>query len=91
MLLSLIIKQPGACLDASPPTRVKMTTKVCLNSKCPAYAHLVYTVAMRCVLCRCDLLAAQRNAEVAEASHARPDQSIASALSRKTSRAHAVR
>jgi hypothetical protein len=41
-----------------------MTTKVCTNIKCPAYAHFVYTVAMRCVLCRCDLIAAQRNAEV---------------------------
>ena len=41
----------------------KMTNKVCLNSKCPAYAHLVYTVAMRCVLCRCDLQAAQRNTD----------------------------
>jgi hypothetical protein len=36
-----------------------MTTKVCTNVKCPAYAHFVYTVAMRCVLCRCDLQAAQ--------------------------------
>jgi hypothetical protein len=41
-----------------------MTTKACANSKCPAYAHFVYTVAMRCVLCRCDLMAAQRNAQV---------------------------
>jgi hypothetical protein len=91
VLLSLIIEQLGARLDASPATRVKMTTKVCLNSKCPAYAHLVYTVAMRCVLCRCDLLAAQRNAEAAEASLARPDQSITSALSRKAGRAPAIR
>jgi hypothetical protein len=37
----------------------QMTTKVCTNVKCPAYAHFVYTVAMRCVLCRCDLQAAQ--------------------------------
>lgn len=36
-----------------------MTTKVCTNVKCPAYAHFVYTVAMRCVLCRCDLQASQ--------------------------------
>jgi hypothetical protein len=40
-----------------------MTTKICTNSDCPAYAHFVYTVAMRCVLCRCDLQAAQRISE----------------------------
>ncbi len=40
-----------------------MMTKACTNSKCPAYAHFVYTVAMRCVLCRCDLKGAQRNIE----------------------------
>lgn len=34
-----------------------MTTKICTNEHCPAYAHFVYTVAMRCVLCRCDLAA----------------------------------
>jgi hypothetical protein len=37
-----------------------MMTKACTNSKCPAYAHFVYTVAMRCVLCRWDLKSAQR-------------------------------
>jgi hypothetical protein len=37
-----------------------MTTKACTNIKCPAYAHFVYTVAMRCVLCRWDLRSAQR-------------------------------
>ena len=35
-----------------------MITKACTNSKCPAYAHFVYTVAMRCVLCRWDLKSA---------------------------------
>ncbi|HEV3305630.1 MAG TPA: hypothetical protein VGZ91_04245 [Candidatus Sulfotelmatobacter sp.] len=35
-------------------------TKACTNHKCPAYAHFVYTVAMRCVLCRWDLKSAQR-------------------------------
>ena len=40
-----------------------MMTKLCLNTKCPAYAHFVYTLAMRCVLCRCDLIAAHRNAD----------------------------
>jgi hypothetical protein len=44
--------------------RFPMSTKVCINHKCPAYAHLVYTVAMRCVLCRCDLTAAQRNTHI---------------------------
>jgi hypothetical protein len=37
-----------------------MMTKACTNGKCPAYAHFVYTVAMRCVLCRWDLKSAQR-------------------------------
>jgi len=37
-----------------------MMTKACTNHKCPAYAHFVYTVAMRCVLCRWDLKSAQR-------------------------------
>ncbi len=41
-----------------------MTTKVCANRNCSAYAHFVFTVAMRCVLCRCDLMSAQRNAGV---------------------------
>lgn len=40
-----------------------MMTKACTNSKCPAYAHFVYTVAMRCVLCRWDLKSAQRISE----------------------------
>jgi len=35
-------------------------TKACTNHKCPAYAHFVYTLAMRCVLCRWDLKSAQR-------------------------------
>jgi hypothetical protein len=63
-----------------------MTTKVCMNSKCPAYAHFVYTVAMRCVLCRCDLQPAQR---IVEASLVRPDASIAEGNSRKSARTHA--
>jgi hypothetical protein len=41
-----------------------MTNKVCTNEKCPAFAHFVYTVAMRCVLCRCDLMAVQRNLQM---------------------------
>jgi hypothetical protein len=49
-----------------------MTTKVCTNSRCQAYAHFVYTVAMRCVLCRCDLQPAQR----AEVNSARTDARI---------------
>jgi hypothetical protein len=42
-----------------------MLMKACSNSKCPAYAHFVYTLAMRCVLCRCDLVSAQRISEAA--------------------------
>jgi len=52
-----------------------MTTKVCPNSKCPAFAHFVYTVAMRCVLCRCDLMPPQRNAEAAGTALSRIDAS----------------
>jgi hypothetical protein len=37
-----------------------MTTKVCPNHKCPAFEHFVYTVGMRSVLCRCDLMPARR-------------------------------
>jgi len=37
-----------------------MTSKVCTNSKCPGYAHIVYTVEMRCLLCKWDLKAASR-------------------------------
>jgi hypothetical protein len=40
-----------------------MMTKACTNSKCPAYAHFVYTVAMRCVLCRWDLKSAHRSSD----------------------------
>jgi hypothetical protein len=40
-----------------------MITKACTNSKCPAYAHFVYTVAMRCVLCRWDLKSAHRTSD----------------------------
>ena len=64
-----------------------MTTKVCTNSKCPAYAHFVYTVAMRCVLCRCDLQAAQ-NAEV---GLGRRDASTVDGLSHKSARTHSAR
>ncbi len=38
-----------------------MITKACTNNRCPAYAHFVYTVAVRCVLCRWDLKPAQRS------------------------------
>ncbi len=62
-----------------------MTTKICTNSTCPAYAHFVYTLAMRCVLCRCDLMPAHGNA----ALHGRTDQSAPPAPSRKSVRAHA--
>jgi hypothetical protein len=66
-----------------------MTTKVCTNSKCPAYAHFVYTVAMRCVLCRCDLMAAaHRNLEVGS-RYEDTDPNVAAGLSRKSARTHA--
>jgi len=48
-----------------------MMTKACSNSKCPAYAHFVYTVAMRCVLCRWDLKSAQRMSDAAADIHGR--------------------
>jgi hypothetical protein len=59
-----------------------MTTKVCANSKCAAYAHFVYTVAMRCVLCRCDLMAAQRNPQAMGLGHT--DASLAQRPSLKS-------
>lgn len=63
-----------------------MTTKVCINNKCPAYAHFVYTVAMRCVLCRCDLTAAHRNTDIGTGfAHAEAGSS------RKSGRAQAAR
>jgi hypothetical protein len=64
-----------------------MTTKVCANSKCPAYAHFVYTVAMRCVLCRCDLQAAQK----AEVRSGRMDADTVEHFSGKSARTHSAR
>ena len=66
-----------------------MTTKVCMNRNCRAYAHFVYTVAMRCVLCRCDLIAA-RTVEVANPI-APPQPNPESELSTKSARLHAAR
>lgn len=34
-----------------------MITKACTNRKCSAYAHFIYTLDTRCVLCRWDLRA----------------------------------
>jgi hypothetical protein len=68
----------------------EMMTKVCSNSKCPAYAHFVYTVGMRCVLCRCDLMPAHRNTDVAIGVGSTPTR-VPTELSRKADRAHAVR
>jgi hypothetical protein len=51
-----------------------MPTKICPNRNCPAYAHFVFTVAMRCVLCRCDLMSSQRT--VALAPHPQRPASI---------------
>lgn len=56
-----------------------------MNRKCRAYAHFVYTVAMRCVLCRCDLTAA-RSVEVANPIAPR-EPNPASELSIKSARA----
>jgi hypothetical protein len=81
--------------SASPRMRdrkgVDMTTKVCTNSECPAYAHFVYTVAMRCVLCRCDLMAAHRNAEATGFGLGGTQPSLAPVTPRKPLRAHAAR
>ncbi|MFZ1010219.1 MAG: hypothetical protein WAN65_25505 [Candidatus Sulfotelmatobacter sp.] len=44
-----------------------MLTKVCTNQNCPAYVHFVFTLGMRCVLCRWGLKAAHRNPEAARA------------------------
>ncbi len=69
-----------------------MATKVCTNNKCPAYAHFVYTLAMRCVLCKWDLMAAQRSGEGRRfASVGRVASSALSAVSRKSGGAHAAR
>ena len=78
--------------SARMPNRkgVDMTTKVCTNSECPAYAHFVYTVAMRCVLCRCDLMAAHRNAEVTGGGLG-GTQPSAAVTPRKPFRTHAAR
>jgi len=66
-----------------------MMTKACTNTKCPAYAHFVYTVAMRCVLCRWDLKSAQRVSDTAgdgfNAASAR------GTVARKTGRAQVAR
>ncbi len=64
-----------------------MMTKACTNTKCPAYAHFVYTVAMRCVLCRCDLKSAQRISEaIADAGErARPEGTALSTKSAASS------
>ena len=67
-----------------------MLTKACTNSKCPAYAHFVYTVAMRCVLCRWDLKSAQRISEVAGDQDALPRKN-SSSFHGKSGGAHAAR
>jgi hypothetical protein len=67
-----------------------MLTKACTNGKCPAYAHFVYTVAMRCVLCRWDLKSAQRISEVAGDQAALPRKN-SSSFHGKSSGADAAR
>jgi len=67
-----------------------MLTKACTNSKCPAYAHFVYTVAMRCVLCRWDLKSAQRISDaVSDGLNAVGPRGAA--VSRKARGTHAAR
>jgi hypothetical protein len=66
-----------------------MMTKACTNSKCPAYAHFVYTVAMRCVLCRWDLKSAQRISD-AVGDDLNRTGSGGKVLSRKASASHAA-
>jgi hypothetical protein len=63
-----------------------MTTKVCMNINCRAYAHFVYTVAMRCVLCRCDLIAARSLEAAGAIAPAQPNI----ALSPKSARPNAA-
>jgi hypothetical protein len=66
-----------------------MTTKVCPNRSCRAYAHFVYTVAVRCVLCRCDLVAAHSIA--ANPSTPRTDASLIDRQPAKSAGTHAAR
>ena len=61
----------GRNSTGSEPSNFEMITKVCSNTKCPGYAHFVYTVAMRCVICRCDLKSAQRISEAANSGRGR--------------------
>ena len=67
-----------------------MTTKACTNRNCPAYAHFVYTVAMRCVLCRWDLRSAQRSNE-ALGDHPISAKTSGSVLSSKSGGTRAAR
>jgi hypothetical protein len=65
-----------------------MNTKACTNVKCPAYAHFVYTLAMRCVLCRWDLKSAQR---ISDSIGDGFRGGTGPELARKSSRTHAAR
>jgi hypothetical protein len=67
--------------DGRPDKRAAMNTKVCTNPHCSAYAHFVYTVAMRCVLCRCDLTAAQRNPRLTGLPRSKPYRQVAGLIS----------
>jgi len=66
-----------------------MTTKVCTNVKCSCYAQLVYTVAMRCVICRWDLKSANRNAELSGARIANGRAHAEEAIPREAGERHA--
>ena len=67
-----------------------------MNSNCRGYAHFVYTVAMRCVLCRCDLIAARSVEAAGTIAPTQPNvnpninPNITSELSRKSARPKAA-
>jgi len=49
--------------------------KICSNAKCAMFGRIVYALATRCPVCRWDL---KSPAPAAEASAARPAQTVAS-------------
>jgi len=42
--------------------------RTCTNKKCVAYGHIVYSVATRCPLCKCDLRATLPTSEMTASS-----------------------
>jgi hypothetical protein len=45
-----------------------MNRRICMNRKCPGYGRVVYAGATRCVFCKWDLKAAQRQMKMPAAS-----------------------